>query len=63
MMAYLDYLKKDGIGGVCLATMSEKAGSFFKAQGFDLLYEIKRSYFQHILKRDISVYLYGKKLV
>ena len=61
--AYLDYLKKEKVNGVHLATMSENSGAFFEAQGFTLLHKAQRSYFRHILKHDIPVYLYGKKLI
>lgn len=60
--AYCDYLVKEKIPGVCLATMSERAGVFFSEQGFVLLHTGKRSYFSHILKRDVPVFIYGKIL-
>lgn len=60
--AYLEYLSKEQVPGVHLATFSEKAGRFFTKQGFNLLYQCPRSYFRHLLHRDISIYIYGKKL-
>ena len=60
--AYLDYLKEEKVVGVCLATMSEAATKFFKGEGFDLLHKSLRSYFRHILHKDITVYIYGKRL-
>ncbi len=60
--AFLGYLSKSGVPGVCLATMSEEAGTFFQKQGFNLMYRGKRSYFRHILHRDIPIYIYAKKL-
>ncbi len=42
--------------------MSERAGDFFKTNGFDPIYSALRSYFKHILNKDIVVYIYGKKL-
>jgi len=60
--AYLDYLKIERILGVHLATMSEQAAKFFLAQGFRQLYQGKRSYFRHILHRDVSLYIFGKLL-
>jgi len=60
--AYLEYLKTEGIRGICLATMSDAAGKFFAKQGFELLHSGKRSYFQHILHKDVPLYIYGKKL-
>lgn len=60
--AYLRYLKDEGVVGVHLATMSEGAARFFAKQGFQLLHEGRRSYFRHILHKDILLYIYGKKL-
>jgi len=60
--AYLDYLRKERVRGVHLGTISEEAGIFFISQGFHLLHKGTRSYFRHILHRDISVYIYGKLL-
>lgn len=60
--AYLEYLAQEKIPGVNLATMSDRAAGFFQKQGFDLLYKGKRSYFRHILQRDLPIYIYGKKL-
>jgi len=60
--AYLNYLKIEGIPGVHLATMSEQAANFFLSQGFQQLYKGKRSYFRHILHRDVPLYIFGKLL-
>ncbi len=60
--AYLEYLKKEKITGVHLATMSKEAGNFFTKQGFQLLYEAKRSYFSHILHKDVPLLIYGMRL-
>lgn len=62
MVAYLDYLVKEGVRGIHLATMSEKAGKFFVKNGFALLYTAPRSYFNYILHRDTPIYIYAKKL-
>ena len=61
MVAYFDYLVSEKTPGVHLATMSDKAAIFFQSQGFNLLHEGCRSYFRHLLKKDIPVYVYGKK--
>jgi len=61
--AYLDYLAKEKIPGVYLATMSDEASSFFKKQGFVLLHKGRRSYFRHLLHKDIPIYIYGKKII
>ena len=60
--AYLDYLKVEGVPGVHLATMSERAANFFLSQGFEQLYKGKRSYFRQILHRDVPLYIFGKLL-
>lgn len=60
--AYLDYLKQERVTGVHLATMSSGAAEFFSRQGFHLLYSGKRSYFRHILHKDVPLYIYGKKI-
>ncbi|MCM8766397.1 MAG: GNAT family N-acetyltransferase [Candidatus Omnitrophica bacterium] len=59
---YLNYLAENRISGVHLATLSERASHFFKKQGFDLLFKGSRSYFKHILHKDIPIYIYGKRL-
>jgi len=59
---YLDYLLKERICGVRLATMSDKAGEFFVNHGFHLLHKGRRSYFRSIMHKDIPIYIYGKKL-
>lgn len=60
--AYFEYLGKEGVRGVCLATMSSAAGEFFTKQGFHLLYSGARSYLRPIIKKDVPVYIYGKVL-
>lgn len=59
---YLDYLKREGIPGVHLATMSDRAANFFLSQGFEQLYKGKRSYFRRILHKDVPLYIFGKLL-
>ena len=59
---YLDYLTKEDVKAAHLATMSDKAASFFGKSGFNLLYQGKRSYLRHVLNKDVPVYIYGKRL-
>lgn len=59
---YLDYLKAEGVSGVHLATMSDRAANFFLSAGFQQLYKGKRSYFRRILHRDVPLYIFGKRL-
>jgi GNAT superfamily N-acetyltransferase len=62
IVAYLDYLRKEKVGGVHFATLSDRAANFYEKNGFTLLYKNKRSYFRNILGRDIDCYIFGKKL-
>jgi len=62
IQAYLDFLKIEGVSAVHLATLSERAANFFLSQGFTQLYKGKRSYFRHILHRDVALYIFGKRL-
>jgi len=59
---YLDYLRQLKIPGVYLATLSDRAAEFFSKQEFVLLYKGHRSYFRYILKKDIPIYIYAKKI-
>jgi ribosomal protein S18 acetylase RimI-like enzyme len=61
--AYLSYLRQKKVAGVCLATMSEDARLFFEKNGFFLIHQGRRSYFKYLLKRDLSIYIFAKKLV
>jgi len=58
---YLEYLVKEKVKGVRLATLSEKAARFYEQLGFIILYKRKRTYFRNILHRDVICYIYGKK--
>ena len=60
MNAYLEYLKIEGVSGVHLATISDLGAKFFYRQGFSLLYKGKRSYFRHIIDKDVPLYIFGK---
>jgi N-acetylglutamate synthase-like GNAT family acetyltransferase len=59
---YLNYLNREEIPGVHLATMSDKAKDFFQKRGFNLLYTGRRSYFNYILHNDIPIYILGRRL-
>jgi len=61
--AYLDYLKEEKIPGVHLATISHAGADFFSKQSFQLLYEGRRPYFNHILHKDVPLFIFGKKLI
>ncbi len=62
MRAFLSYLKENNIAGVHLATMSQAGADFFTQESFQLLYTGSRSYFRHILGKDVMLYIYGLKL-
>ena len=57
--AYLNYLEAQTVEGVHLATMSDKAGQFFRKQNFQLLFQGERSYFRYFLGKNVQVYIYG----
>ncbi len=59
---FLDRLAIKKIKGVHLSTMSEEAGCFFKANGFNLIYSAARSYFRYITGRDTIIYVYGRRI-
>lgn len=59
---YLSYLKGLNISGVHVSTLSEKAVNFFESNGFEILNKRKRSYFRHILKRDIWCSILGRRI-
>ena len=59
---YLGLLSKEKITGVHFATLSDKAARFYEKLGFTLLFKNKRSYLRHILHRDLTCYVYGKRL-
>jgi GNAT superfamily N-acetyltransferase len=61
--AYLDYLKEEMVPGVHLATISQAGADFFSKQSFQLLYEGRRPYFNHILHKDVPLFIFGKKLI
>jgi hypothetical protein len=60
--AYLAYLRAEAVKGVHLATMSDKAGSFFSKMKFKMLFKRERSYFGHILKCNVPIYIFGMYL-
>lgn len=59
---YLDYLEKENVKGVYLATMSEGALGFFERLGFQKLFTGNRSYFEYFLLKKVPLFMYGKKL-
>lgn len=62
MVRFLNYLRQENVKAVHLATLSDRGAKFFQKQGFKLLYKTDRSYFKHVLNRQINCYYYGKKI-
>lgn len=59
---YLTFLKEEGAQGVHFGTFSEGAKTFFLRQGFNILFQNKRTYLKPYLNREINFYVFGKKL-
>lgn len=60
--AYLDYLANNEVPGVHFGTFSSEGFNFFKKTGFEILFEGKRSYLKPYIGRDLSFFVFGKKL-
>ena len=60
--SYIDYVRGGKVHGLHLTTQSENSFKFFEKLGFIPLHETKRSYFRHILNKEIRYIYYGKKL-
>ncbi len=58
----MEYYTKCGIKGVRLATMSIQAAGFFRKNGFELLFQGRRSYLKEALGKDIPVFIFGRRL-
>jgi len=60
--AFIKYIAIFKTKGVHLSTMSKEAGVFFEENGFDLISTLTRSYFKYMLSKNITVYIYGKRM-
>ncbi len=60
--SFFRYLQENGVKGVHLTSMSDKGINFFKKQGFSVLYEGRRSYFEYLLGRQVPFVVFGKKI-
>ncbi len=58
----LDVFRRDGVRGLRLATMSDKGATFFRKNGFTLLFEGKRSYFNEAAGGKVPLYIFGLKM-
>ncbi len=59
---FCDYLQSHHIKAVHLGTMSEESKNFFQKQGFQVLYETKRTYLKYKLGYSSAYFLMGKAL-
>jgi len=59
---YCQYLQKNGVAGVHVATMVESAKQFFERCGFGVLYMTNRSYLHYYFHKNIPIYILGKKI-
>ncbi len=57
---YLKYLAGEKVSGLHFGTISANTVRFFEKNGFKLLYQGKRSYFQYVLPKAIDCYIMGK---
>ena len=62
MNTLINVFRQNGVKGVRLATMSEKGASFFRKNGFTLLFEGKRSYFNEVAGGKVPLYIFGRKM-
>lgn len=63
MNVFFEYLKKEHIRGIHLATFSEQGKEFFLKMGFNLLGEKKTSQWRYLINKDITTYTFGKLLM
>jgi len=59
---YVEFLRKEGVVGVHVSTMSERAKSFFEQHGFVALAEGTRTFLRYCLGRDLPSFVLGRKL-
>ena len=59
---YLKYLRIEDVSGVSFGTMSESAKRFFSNMGFKILYKIKQTYMDYLVKEDLTYYIFGRTL-
>jgi hypothetical protein len=59
---FLNYLKIKRIKGLHAWTMTEAGKSLFRSLGFALLYNQRVTYFDYILKRELFLSCFGKRI-
>lgn len=57
---YFSYLSERMVKGVRIATISPKAGEFFRKHGCSLIYQGRRSYFRHVVGQELPIFIFGK---
>jgi GNAT superfamily N-acetyltransferase len=62
MDAFFEYLRKNRIPGIHLATFSEQGRNFFLKTGFTLLGEQETSQWRYLINRDVKTSTFGKLL-
>ena len=60
---YLRFLRQHKIPGVLVSVMTESGKNFFVKNGFEVLFETRRSLFRYRLGRSVPHYLLGKKII
>ncbi|MFA6349319.1 MAG: hypothetical protein WCY12_00125 [Candidatus Omnitrophota bacterium] len=60
--AFCFYLENKNIRGVCAWTFSEGGKKLFSSAGFSLLYNQKVTYFDYLLRKELFLNCWGKKL-
>jgi GNAT superfamily N-acetyltransferase len=59
---YLAFLKEEGSRGVHFGTISERAVTFFLGNGFNILFQNKRTYLKPYFNKAVNFYIFGRKL-
>lgn len=62
MESCLEFLRHEKVAGAHVSTMSEDAKRFFEKLGFAVLFEGKRSYLRYCLRKDLPLFVLGKRL-
>lgn len=60
--AFTEYARAQGVIGVQVSVLSDPARDFFKAQGFEVLYQTERTFLQKTRDEKSPWYIMGKKL-
>ena len=61
--AYLQYLRESGVKGVHFGSFSERAKGFFLKQGFEIVFQGRRSYLEPNAGQRVNFYVFAKKIL